>query len=450
MVQIFKPKASNSLKGKLLTLDIERLDFNGRGVARYQKKPIFVDGALPNEQVVAKVTEQSSKFCQGKLTKVITASKHRIEPQCKYFGRCGGCDLQQIDKNQHINIKQEKVSELFSRQKIDDLPWQVPVVEDVWQYRRKARIGVQYNRHGKAILGFREKGTNNVTQISQCQVLLKPLSDLLEPLTKTVNQLPAQSIGHIELIYTYHKRKPLITIVIRQLKKLNDKIKALWHEFVQTRQVDGHIQVIFDKGAGTELESLTPIISLGYQVDKDVEISFEANNFIQVNEQVNESMIEQALIWLNLSGTDKVLDLYCGLGNFSLPIAKRVEQVVGIEGVDEMVEKAQVNAQLNQLTNASFYQANLNTKWQSASWLSQKYTKILLDPARAGALEACQQLSQFNASDVVYVSCDPATLARDSVVLLSQGYRLAKIAIMEMFGQTKHVETMVLFQRMQS
>ncbi|QOL25569.1 23S rRNA (uracil(1939)-C(5))-methyltransferase RlmD [Thalassotalea sp. LPB0316] len=451
MVKIFKPTANKALKGKNLTLTIERLDFNGRGVARYQNKPIFISGALAQEQVKVRIIEQSSKYCVGQLLDVIKPSDVRSAPKCPHYKVCGGCDMQHIDESQHVEIKQAKVTELFARQKLLDLPWQDALVDSQWHYRRKARLGVQYHKNGNAVVGFREKHTNNVTPIKQCDVLLKPLSKLLPELVATVNQLPAKSIGHIELVYTERQpaqqNQPIITLVIRQLGKLTEAVKERWQVFCQQASNNSTFQVYFDFGQEKPLEPLNQVEGLSYLVDSDIEIAFEPSNFIQVHHQVNQQMISHAIDWLSLSEQDKVLDLYCGLGNFSLPLAKRVASVTGIEGVQAMVDKAANNASVNNLSNCQFYQANLNANWQSGAWLEQSYNKILLDPARAGALEACQQLGRFNATDIVYVSCDPATLARDSAVLVAQGYQIKKIALMEMFGQTKHVETMVLFQR---
>lgn len=450
MVKIFKPAASKSLKGKSLKVKIERMDFNGRGVARYQKKPVFVAGALPTEVVNVRVLDQTSKYLVGQLKEVVESSEHRISPKCKHNKVCGGCDLQHLAQSQHIDMKLRKVNELFARQGIHELAWQQPIVEDMWHYRRKARLGVQYHKDGTAVVGFRENNTNQVTPIKECITLVKTLSLLIRPITELVNLLPNKSIGHIELIHSMDEGESLVTIVVRQLGNLTDETKSAWLLFTQRYSDNARIQVHFDLGGGSELVSLSKFSPLMYVVDSDIKINFEPDNFIQVHHQVNEKMISQALSWLSLTRDDNVLDLYCGLGNFSLPIAKRVTQVTGVEGVEEMVDKASRNAKSNKINNVAFFQANLNEEWKKSSWQTLSYTKILLDPARAGALEACQQLGQFGASDIVYVSCDPATLARDSAELIKQGYALKKIALMDMFSQTKHVETMVLFQRVDS
>jgi 23S rRNA (uracil1939-C5)-methyltransferase len=186
---------------------------------------------------------------------------------------------------------------------------------------------------------------------------------------------------------------------------------------------------------------------LSYVLEDEINIHFSNTDFIQVNQQVNLRMITQALDWLKPEANDQILDLFCGLGNFSLPLAKRVAKVVGVEGVQLMVNKAQANAQLNNIDNCQFYQADLNSQWLSNSWAKNNFTKVLLDPARAGAEQAVEQITQLNVATILYVSCDPTTLAIDSQHLLEKGYSIVKIGLIDMFSQTKHVETMVLFQR---
>jgi len=198
---------------------------------------------------------------------------------------------------------------------------------------------------------------------------------------------------------------------------------------------------------GKQVEPLTPVRRLHYPLINNIEIDFEVQHFIQVNHDVNVKMVQQAITWLSLNCDDIVLDLFCGLGNFSLPIAKNVAHLVGIEGVQLMVDQADKNAKKNNINNCSFYQADLNSEWGEVSWAALKFNKVLLDPARAGAYEAVQQITKMNIAEILYVSCDPATLAKDSEYLIGQGYQIEKIALMEMFSQTKHIETMVLFSR---
>ena len=228
-------------------------------------------------------------------------------------------------------------------------------------------------------------------------------------------------------------------VVIRQLVNITAADKKVWTHFANNNQW----QVYFDDG-----KSISPLledVALSYALTDTLDIGFTVQDFIQINHHVNQKMIAQAQTWLALNENDVVLDLFCGLGNFSLPIAQQVSRVVGIEGVSAMVDKAQDNALKNGITNCRFYQADLNSDWQQHDWIKEKYTKVLLDPARAGAYEALVQLLTFKVETVLYVSCDPASLARDAKLLIEHGYKIEKIALMDMFSQTKHVETMVMF-----
>ncbi len=438
MANFFKASSKKALTGQLITLDIDRLDFNGCGIGRYKNKPVFITGALVNEQVSVKVFEQKSKYFRAKLLDVVRPSESRVVAQCAHFKVCGGCDLQHLAFSQHLNFKQHNVTELFARHDITQvLPWQKPIIGSPWQYRRKARIGVQYNKQGHATVGFRRKATNDLCEIKNCPVLVESLSDIFTLLRQLLNKLTTtQAIGHIEVIATEQ-----VTLIVRQLKKFTSQEQQHWLDTANKNQW----QVIFDEG--DKLTSLNTIKPLVYPITEQINITFEPKDFIQINHDVNVQMVEQALDWLALNSTDHVLDLFCGLGNFSLPMAKQVAQVTGVEGIQSMVDKATKNAQANAIDHCHFYQADLNDAWLDKAWAKQNYHCVLLDPARAGAFVATQQLITLNIAKVLYVSCDPATLARDSKLYLEAGYIMEKIALMDMFSQTKHIETMVLFSR---
>jgi 23S rRNA (uracil1939-C5)-methyltransferase len=439
MANFFKVTAKKQQLGQAVKLKITRLDINGCGVGQYNKKPIFIDGVLPDEVVQLKVIEQKNKYSRGKLIEVISKSKQRSRAKCQHFLNCGGCDLQHMSQMAQLDFKQQKVSDLFARNGIEALPWQTAIVSQPLHYRRKARIGVQYDKTGQATIGFRQRGSNHLINIKNCPVLVEPLNPIFSLLKKLLPKLSGKnSIGHIEVIST-----DKVTVVVRQLEVLTKQDKFYWQTFSENFPCD----VLFDYG-----KEITPLAEsssalMQYALDDNINISFSSDNFIQVNHLVNRAMITQALQWLSLNEQDIVLDLFCGLGNFSLPIAKKVAQVVGIEGVDLMVAKAHENALNNGLNNCEFYQADLNSHWENEVWVNKKYTKLLLDPARAGAYQALQQLVHLNIKMVLYVSCDPATLAKDSELLLAQGYRIEKISLMDMFSQTKHIETMVLFTK---
>ncbi|MGL1956140.1 MAG: 23S rRNA (uracil(1939)-C(5))-methyltransferase RlmD [Colwellia sp.] len=462
MANFFKANSSKQTTSKIspetVTVSIDKLDLNGCGVGRYHKKPIFVDGALSDEIVDVRLIEQKNKYVRGKLLTIKTPSKHRAAVKCKHFTVCGGCDLQHLAFDQQLAFKQKKIIELFYRHDISseiitDLPWQTAIVDKPWHYRRKARIGVQFTKKSHPIIGFRQKGTNQLAAIKSCPVLVEPLNNIFPILQALITQLTIKSaIGHIEIISS----NDLITLVVRQLKSLNKNDRQLWQDYAHKNSWN----LILDNGKNlTPLSSCNDVDSnsknntgLSYALLDDITLNFSTNDFIQINEQVNVAMVQQALAWLQVSPNDKVLDLFCGLGNFSLAMAKKVNLVLGVEGVQAMVDKASINAKNNHIENCHFHQADLNSDWSNALWLNSflsahQFTKVLLDPARAGAEQAVMQISQLRIPSVLYVSCDPATLARDTQILLTQGYKIQKISLIDMFSQTKHIETMVLFER---
>ncbi|MDO6446599.1 23S rRNA (uracil(1939)-C(5))-methyltransferase RlmD [Colwellia sp. 1_MG-2023] len=451
MANFFKVTPKTQKLGQQCTVKISRLDANGCGVGQYQQKNIFIDGTLPSETVVAKVIEQKSKYFRGKLVEIHTAAEHREKPGCQHFTSCGGCDLQHLGSEGQLSFKQQKITELFARNEViagkqynnrqlmetSELPWQRPITNQTWYYRHKARIGVQYNKKGQATVGFRQKASNQLVAIKTCPVLVEPFDSIFHSLNEILANLSGKNpIGHIEIIATNVK-----TLIIRQLEKMSVQDRTLWLAFAQQHQC----QIMLDDGKS--ILPLTDCEALSYQIENDINITFYPENFIQVNHQVNLEMVARAIEWLAVTPQDIILDLFCGLGNFSLPLAKNVKKVVGVEGVDEMVVQAQNNAQANQLTNCQFYQADLNSDWQLYPWTNETFTKVLIDPARAGAYKAIEQLVKLGIKQLLYVSCDPATLAKDSKLLISHGYKIEKISLIDMFSHTKHIETMVLFVR---
>lgn len=453
-----KKKVNTQIK-QINTITIDKLDLNGCGVGRYQHKPIFVTGSLPNETVETRIIEQKNKYILAKLLKVNKASEHRVVPQCQHFSLCGGCDLQHLDYAEQLLFKQNKVTELFSRsgissELISQLSWQKPIKSSEWHYRRKARIGVQFDKKSQAIIGFRQKATNQLVAIKSCPVLVKPASDIFPLLKALLAKLTVKkAIGHIEVLSADGADiQDHLMIVVRQIRPINTHDRQLWQEYAD--KYAWTVRFLENKKGqeNSDDQINTPVNELSngelsYQLQDDIRIHFSNTDFIQINQPVNIAMIEQALVWLTPEPNDQILDLFCGLGNFSLPLAKKVAKVVGVEGVQTMVDKARANARINEIDNCQFYQADLNSQWLSSDWSKNAFTKVLLDPARAGAEQAVEQLSQLNIATILYVSCDPTTLAKDSQILLAKGYKIVKIGLIDMFSQTKHVETMVLFQR---
>ncbi|MBL4823066.1 MAG: 23S rRNA (uracil(1939)-C(5))-methyltransferase RlmD [Colwellia sp.] len=455
-----KKKQVNKQSKQINTVIIDKLDLNGCGVGLYQQKPVFVAGSLPSETVEIRITEQKNKYILAKLVKVSKTSEHRVAAQCQHFSLCGGCDLQHLDYDEQLLFKQKKVTELLSRSGISSellkqLPWQKPIQSNPWHYRRKARIGVQFDKNSQAIIGFRQKATNQLVAVKSCPVLVKPAADIFPILKALLAKLTVKkAIGHIEVIIAdiVDDNSNKLTLVVRQIRSINKHDRQLWQQYAEKHAWT--VQFLENKkgqeNSNEQINTSAGELSYGelsYQLPDDIRIHFSNTDFIQINQQVNLTMIEQALAWLMPEPNDQVLDLFCGLGNFSLPLAKKVAKVVGVEGVQTMVNKALANAKSNSIDNCQFYQADLNNQWLSNSWAKNNFTKVLLDPARAGAEQAVEQVSQLNIGTILYVSCEPTTLARDSKILLDKGYEIVKIGLIDMFSQTKHVETMVLFQR---
>ncbi|NOH23117.1 23S rRNA (uracil(1939)-C(5))-methyltransferase RlmD [Vibrio europaeus] len=436
MARFFQPKKKTQLNTKHQSLTVEKLDHHGAGMAYQNKKPIFIEGALPGEQVLAQLTESKSKFARAKLIKIQKASEQRIAPFCQHYAECGGCNMQHLSVEAQQEYKQQTLSQLMSKFAGQSVALSAPVVGDERGYRRRARVSIKLNKKTRQLeFGFRKKQSKDIVTVTHCPVLDTELDNLLAPLYGLLSGFSNQeNIGHVELV----KGDNTKVIVLRHLKALKESDQKLLEQFAAGNQASLYLM--------PESDQLNRVVGeSAHYLETGVTIPFEPNNFIQVNQNVNQTMVEQALSWLELSEQDRVLDLFCGLGNFSLPMAKQVASVVGVEGVDDMVEKAANNAQVNGINNTAFYQANLEQDVSGQPWAAKNFDKILLDPARAGASGIIEQISALGASRVVYVSCNPATLARDSQSLLNQGYKLQKLGMLDMFPHTSHLESMALF-----
>jgi len=443
MAQIFKAKKVHKTPSKAVEITIEKLDHQGLGFGRLDGKAIFVAGALPGERVSVNIIEQKKQYAKATLRKVVTASEQRITPACPHYATCGGCSLQILDSHDQADYKQAALFSLLQNfSKNDDINFADPILSQPWEYRRTARLSVMFDRKAKQLaFGFRERNSKSLVAIKECPVLQPNLSALIQPLRQLLATLTVRrDIGHIELFSVDSG----IICLFRILKPLNDKDQALLQAFASEQQLSIYLQ--------PETESvlkLTPDTPAAwYQLaGGEFKLSFTPGNFIQVNPVVNNQMVEQAINWLELTPEDKVLDLFCGGGNFSLPIARLCDSVVGVEGVDEMVRQAQINAKENNVDNATFYQADLSADFSKLAWAKNSFDKVLLDPARAGAAETVQYLHKLKVNKIVYVSCNPATLARDSKLLMEKHYKLTRLGMIDMFPQTGHVESMALFER---
>ena len=441
-----------SLPTEPITLDIESLSHEGRGVAHIEGKVVFVDGALAGEQVTAKYVRRRGKFDELATVGVLTASADRIEPDCVYAGTCGGCSLRHLNADSQLAFKESVLLEQLQHSAgidpkcVELLP---RITGDTNHYRRKARLAVRLVRKkGGALVGFREKYSTFITDMHSCQVLESGVAELIDPLRALITELEsADQIPQIELAVgeaSSDLSSPgIVALVFRHLAPLGDNDTAKLLEFAKQHEVDLYLQP-----AGPDsVHKLFPdaIERLCYYLpDCNLKMQFHPQDFTQVNPSINRQIVNRVVAQLELEQSDKVLDLFCGLGNFTLPIAQRCALAVGVEGSEEMVRRGHENAAINGIDNAEFHCADLSKPFNS-EWAQARFNKVLLDPPRSGALEILPGIVGLKPSRIVYVSCNPATLARDAGILVKSGYELKSTGVMDMFPHTTHVESMAVF-----
>ncbi len=426
--------------GKKQRMKIERLANDGRGIAFIEGRTWFVSGALPGEEVEARVLGARSKVVDARTERVFQASSERRDEPCVHARVCGGCSVQHIAHGEQLALKQRMLAEQLER--LGGLRpdiWAEPLSSPEFAYRRRARIAVRWDMRGKRLeVGFRAAASQDIVAIGECPVLVEPLQPILRALPALLGGLQApRAIGHVELF-----QGTASAVLVRHTDALSEVDQARLQAFCTVHRAQLWLQ-----GEG-EPQPVDAAQQLGYRLDTwNLQLAYRPGDFVQVNAAVNEAMVAQALHWLAPRGDERVLDLFCGLGNFALPLARQAREVIAVEGVQAMVERAADNARANGLGNAHFYQADLSKPLTDADWAAGGFDAILLDPPRDGALQVVQQIAGLGAERLVYVSCNPTTLARDSGELLQQGYRLKKAGILDMFPQTAHVEAMALFER---
>ncbi len=430
----------------LFHTQIETLSHEGRGVAHINGKTTFIDNALPGESVEFHYTGRRSRFDEGIAENISSPSSDRVTPRCAYFGYCGGCSMQHISAAAQRSHKQHVLLEQFKHiGKLDIEHLLEPLTGPEWGYRQKARLAVKHViKKGKTLVGFREKGSPFVADISRCEVLHPAVGDRLEVLQELLGSLSIHDrVPQIEVAVT----EETTALVFRHLAPFTDADI----EKLQGFQQHYDIRIYLQPGGYDSVHRLgeTHNEVMSYKLpDYELTLEFLPTDFTQINSEINRKMIRLALEHLAAGPEDKVLDLFCGIGNFTLPIAKFAGHITGIEGDAGLIARAKSNADSNNLSNVDLAVANLADENMDYAFMRSTYNKLMIDPPRTGAKEIIEALNFRSIKRIVYVSCNPATLARDARLLVhEQGYRLVHVGIMDMFPHTAHVESIAVFEQ---
>ena len=429
------------------TARIESVTHDGKGIAAVSGKKVFVAGALEGEEVSFRRRKRRRNFDEAELLEVLSASPRRIEPRCAVFELCGGCSLQHIGDAEQRQIKQQALQDALERiGKVTPDRWLEPIFDSSWNYRRRARLAVKdVAGKGRVLVGFRERHAPFITDMHRCEVLASPIDALLDDLSALIGSLSLRSrLPQVEVAIAENAT----SLVFRVLDPPTDNDLESFKAFGAQHELRIYLQ-----SGGPDTISLLqpegPLPPLCYTLpDFDVIIEFEATDFVQVNASVNRKMIATALELLNPGPDDRILDLFCGIGNFSLPLARQCRHVLGVEGEQSLVRRAKNNAGRNGIGNCDFRTADLGKIDGTEFWLADDWSGLLLDPARSGAMEVVRHIGRIDPSRIVYVSCHPATLARDlNMLVTEQGFRLEAAGIIDMFPHTGHVESIAVLSK---
>jgi len=442
--------ARNRIDQTPFPIDILDLSHDGRGVARWPEGPahagktIFVSGALPGERVMAKQTAKSRHFDEAATVEVLTASPDRVDARCPHFGTCGGCVLQHLAEDRQILYKQQVLIDNLQRighvQPGTLLP---PLTDAAWGYRRKGRLSVRrVEKKDKTLVGFRECDPRFVADLGECHTVIPQIGLKLGAISALVDGMDARrDIPQIEFI----AGDATVALVFRHLHPLGERDREALVAFAKE-----HGFAIFLQPGG--IDSVHPLwpeqAPLSFALPQwNVELKFRPLDFIQVNAGLNQKMIARTLDLLDVQADDRVLDLFCGLGNFTLPLARVAREVVGVEGEAGLVARARENATHNALGNVQFHAADLAQDLSGHAWMKAGFDRLLLDPPRSGADGVLKQLSLKGLKRIVYVSCHPGSLARDAGYLVNErGWKLTAAGVMDMFPHTAHVESIAVFE----
>ncbi len=431
--------------GPIIEADIVALAHDGRGIARIDGKAVFVAGALPGERVSLRIVKRRRQMDEAVLGAILRPSADRVVPLCPHFGVCGGCSLQHLEASAQLVAKQAQL--------LDDLlrigrvvPERVltPLAGPTWGYRRRARVGVKYvHKKGRVLAGFREREKPYLADLQTCDVLVPHLRTLPRDLAALVETLSVREhVPQVEVAVGDGATALVFRVMVAPSADDRTRLAAFAAEYA--------VQIHLQPGGIDSIQALEPgYPPLRYAIARfDLALEFGPVDFVQVNAEINSAMVDLALAELAPEPGDRVLDLFCGLGNFTLPLARRAAGVVGVEGDAGLVAKARANATANGIGNAAFFTDNLFEPAGFGAWARERYEGVLLDPPRAGAREVVERMAGWRARRVVYISCHPGSLARDAGILVdTQGFRLVAAGVMDMFPHTTHVESIAVFAR---
>ena len=440
-------------------LEIDSLDMEARGVGRLTTedgspgKVIFVEGALPGERVTYSSYRKKPSYEQAQVVDVLRASPMRAAPQCQFFGTCGGCSMQHLDERAQVAIKQRVLEDnLWHLAKVRPETVFRPIHGPSWGYRYRARLTVRHvAKKGGVLVGFHERKSSYVADMTSCEVLPPHVSAMLVPLRRLVESLSIRDrLPQIELAVG----SSVTALVLRVLEPMTSDDEARVRAFADEHRVQFWVQ---PKGPDTAVPFYPLDAELDYTLPEfGIRMPFRPTDFTQVNHAINRVLVGRALRLLAPARSERVLDLFCGLGNFTLPLARLAREVVGIEGSEALTMRALANAKINQVDRrTSFACRNLFDVTADDLRALGPFDKFLIDPPREGALAVSKALAEIAQSGegalprrIVYVSCNPATLARDAGLLVHEaGYRLKGAGVVNMFPHTSHVESIALFER---
>ena len=448
-----RSEARRKMATELFTVHIDDLTHEGQGVARRDGKAVFVEGGLPGEDVECVYTVRRNRRDEAQAVNILTSAPERVEPRCGHYALCGGCNLQHLVPERQLALKQRWLLDSLTHiGKVQPKQVLEPLVGPLWNYRRRARLGVKYvTKKERVLVGFRERRSAFIADLRRCEVLDERIGGLLETLAGLIETLSIRDrIPQIEVA----GGDEAMGLNFRVLAPPREADLTALHEFGERHGLTLYLQpggpdsvrTLADFGTNSPQEAMS---ALQYRLPAfALNLEFQPWHFIQINVAINRQLVDRVVELLALKPEDRVLDLFCGLGNFTLALARRAREAVGVEGDASLVEWARRNAAHNGIDNAAFYAADLTRDVLDQPWRAGGYDQILLDPPRSGALELLPIIAALGARRIVYVSCHPATLARDVGELAHRfGYRLIGAGVLDMFPHTTHVESLAVLER---